>query len=485
MATVTRLSDMRATARQKALPTVAIDSSDLDRAQKFGKKPTGDFETRARVYNEVDSVFALTDLICANLARVPLVVESQDPDGSWEAAPDSSLAVLLRVVNEGETWRELLFAAILDLLLTGNAYWLMEYSPQARAAEGKLPPSELYWAPSYRMTVIPGAERLVDGYAYRSSAEAGKGKRFEWWEVLHFKTHNPQDRFYGTAPLAPLVNPVEIIVHATTWMRSFFRHQAQPGIVLTTDKALGQGVTPKDLKATVEEFKDVHKGSGSAFKTRVLTAGMKIDTYSLDPDKVQALETETALFTRMARTLKVPPMIAGIYESGNRALAEAQERAFWRNCIQAWASVFADERGHGTLNEKFVGMWAGEGTFRCRWDWTVVGALLDEEIKRATAAKALIGSMTLNEVRAKYHEAPPLQGGDIIWDGGRPVAWTEEAEEQALRMIELLAPAGLMSLPPARPEVKALPPGDGDPFGSTRRLTGTRRSRASTSPRPT
>ena len=487
MAQVKTLDEWRL--EQKALRTLPLDSSELERSRGQGLLTEDDYETYVRCYSEVDPIYALCWIIGINMCQVPLLVKEKQGE-EWVDAEDSTLAELLHFVNNSDTWTDLLYATIVDLLLTGNAYWDLEYDAGARGAKGQKPPSELYWLPSYRTTPIPGTKQLYDGFIYQSTTGSQESITFQPWEVFYVKTHNPQSRFVGVGPLRPLAGKIEIEVQSTTWMRSFYKHGAYPGVVMTTDKELGRGISRDDLKAAHEEFKDAHQGASKAFKPKFLTGGMKVQTITLNPDQAQPLAAHDAALKAMCRTLNVPPIMVGIWEGGSRALFEQQERSFWRNCIQPWWGLLAKADGSGALNEKFVTMWASEGEFRVWPDWSVVGALKADEVALATATQALLPTLTRNEIRAKYHDAPPLRGGDIIWENGKPVAWTKEAEPQALAILAAMAQPAFGGAPPLKAWLgyKALPEGEQrHPFSvtSTRQSTSGRRSLGLTNRKPT
>lgn len=111
--------------------------------------------------------------------------------------PNHPVEVLLRSPNPADTGIELFQHTTSSYLLNGNAVWWLN-----KANDGAIV-DEVWPIPFSAITPVPDKKLYISHYEYYP----GNGKtpmRLETWEICHFKTYNPNNRFIGLSPIESL-----------------------------------------------------------------------------------------------------------------------------------------------------------------------------------------------------------------------------------------------------------------------------------------
>jgi HK97 family phage portal protein len=111
--------------------------------------------------------------------------------------PNHDFELLIRNPNPADSGIEFLQYTASNYLLNGNAIWWLNRKEQNDV------PDEMWAIPFSMITPVPDQRLYIDHYDYFP----GNGKekmRLETWEIVHFKTYNPNNRFIGLSPLESL-----------------------------------------------------------------------------------------------------------------------------------------------------------------------------------------------------------------------------------------------------------------------------------------
>jgi HK97 family phage portal protein len=124
----------------------------------------------------------------------------------------------------------LIAGVIMHRSVAGNAYLEM-----VRSRAGKV--VELWPLRPDRMFVIPGStpDRYIDGYEYRL---ANQVYRLRAEDVIHIKTRNPLDDYYGLPPLAVVAQRVDLDAWIREFAAAFFRNSGVPAGLLQINRKL-------------------------------------------------------------------------------------------------------------------------------------------------------------------------------------------------------------------------------------------------------
>ncbi len=108
--------------------------------------------------------------------------------------PNHPYELLLRNPNEADSGLELAQYTVSNYLLNGNAVrWLN------RASKNDVP-DEIWSIPFSMIQSIPDQYLYIDHYDY-FPGNSKLPMRLETWEIVHYKTYNPNNRFVGLSPI--------------------------------------------------------------------------------------------------------------------------------------------------------------------------------------------------------------------------------------------------------------------------------------------
>lgn len=132
----------------------------------------------------------------------------------------------LRYPNPADSGIEFLQYTVSNYLLNGNSIWWCNRASQNQQ------PDEIWPVPFSMVTPVPDEFLYIDHYDYFPGA--GKPKmRLETYEIVHFKTYNPNSRFIGLSPLESLA----VTLHGDSAMRktntvNYAEHGGAPQSIL-------------------------------------------------------------------------------------------------------------------------------------------------------------------------------------------------------------------------------------------------------------
>lgn len=317
-------------------------------------------------------------------------------------------------------------------VLSGNSY-LTALRPTTR----KGPPQELWVQQPGRMRVIPASDGTVAAYRYTVS---GKYQDFAPEDVLHWKSFNPTDDWYGLSPVGVAGRIVDQMNSANDWNTALLQNMAKPGGFL-----VAQGNLPDNVYERLQlELKAQYGAAKNAGRPHLLEGGLDWKQVGLAPSDMDWLEGKKTNVREIAVILGVPSELLG--DSTNKTYSNYQEarRSFYAETVLPLMDVLRD-----LLNAWLVPMY-GENGLRLDYDRDDIEAL--QEDRDAMHARArenyASGLITLNEARDMIGK-DALPDGDVIL-----------APPRGLTLDQLLAgvalppaptPAGIPALPPAHP----------------------------------
>jgi len=307
--------------------------------------------------------------------------------------------------------------------LTGNAY----LHPVIDQTLGR--PSELWVMPSQWIEIVPGKQKLIDGFLYGASRE--QRRFFPDDEVIHFKRPNPADLYYGLGKAeaawgAAMANEA---IHEMDL--AFFANRARPDYLLTF-KGVAAPEEIERLEVQIDE-----KLRGRQRTGRFLTMSSDVDLKPMGfPTKDLAGRVE--IIEEIAAVFGVP---VSMLKANDPNLASAQVGfSSWKaNTILPLLRM--DEE---TLNQSLLPLFGIEDDAFLAYDNPV---LADErfEFERVRAAVSG-GLMTVNEARE-------LQG------------LPASADEAAEKLLFNNAPLGGVPTPSLPLPPEATPSGPAGPGG--------------------
>ena len=375
-----------------------------------------DFE---QAYREIEIIHRAVEMVIAACVDTPLKVTGQ--------TPAKKVNKLLNIrPNPFEDRVRFFRRALLDFHLDGNAFFYYDGN-------------DLYLLPANDVEVVPDPHTFVNHYNYlvsnqQSSDFFGYNKqtrkseaiRFEPHEIIHITSENTTSIFRGTSKLKPLLRLIELYYYMINFQRQFFKNNAIPGFVLTTDNILSKRVKERLLDGWRNSYTTIFD---NARHPAILDGGLKIDQFS--QVKFQELDFENSIERiqqDMAKALGVPYVLL---KSGNNANIDANQKLFYQHTVMPILNQFCSA---------FM-LFFNNGV-QIKPDKLTIPALRPDERTQSIYYSTLVntGIITPNEARVGLG-FPSIDGEDSIrvpqnitgsatdaTQGGRPP--NEESENQ-------------------------------------------------------
>lgn len=331
----------------------------------------------------------------------------------------------------------LIAGVIMHRAVAGNAYL-----EKVRSRAGKV--VELWPLRPDRVFIVPGSDnsRYIDGYDYRLP---DRSWRIPAEDVIHIKTRNPLDDYYGLPPLAVVASRVDLDAWMREFAASFFRNAGVPAGLLQ----IMHKVERSEREMIMNRYRSDYGGSGGWHKLMVLDGdgkepaatytpmGMPLGERGLVmPDLVEINEA------RVVAPFGVPLQLIGTrlgMQTKYSNWKEARE-SFWQETLMPLYAEIASRISAGLVDEF-------DGFDFLEFDLSKVQALAEDEDKKHTRVRAdfAAGLLTREEGRvALGHEAEPDQSHHWLYQAGLVESAVNEPEPDSA------------ALPPANGRVPAL-----------------------------
>ena len=350
-----------------------------------------DFE---QAYREIEVVHRSVEMVINACVEIPLIVEGSSPAKKVNR-------MLNYKPNPFEDRVRLFRRAFLDFMLDGNAFFY--YDGQ-----------DLFLLPANDVEVVPDSQTFVSHYNYLVHNQQandfygfGAGKttrkseaiRFEPHEIIHIYTENENSIFRGVSRLKAILGLMEVYYYMIKFQRQFFKNNALPGFVLTTDNILSQRVKQRLLEAWRSTYTTIFDG---ARNPAILDGGLKIDKFStVNFDQLDFENSIERIQIDMAKAIGVPYVLL---KSGNNANIEANQKLFYLHTVLPILNQFTSAFQH------FF-----NGGVTIRPDRLSVPALQPDNRTQAVYYSTLVntGIITPNEAREGLR-FPKLEDNDTI-----------------------------------------------------------------------
>jgi len=267
-------------------------------------------------YGDAGWVYACANRIAKKASAAEMKLYAKKSNGEYEEVKQHIFLDVLESPNEAMDEVYLRFLMHLHMELAGEAFWYVVPNQVGG-------PSAIYPLMPNRVTVVPGTEKLIQGYIYQVGSEKVS---FETNEIIHFKYPNPDpDEFFrGASPIKAARYAIATNQNAEEWNYRFFKNSARPDGYLKTDKRLDDNEVER-LRRLWEKH---HRGVKKSHKVAIAQQGLEYKEVGLshkDMDFIQQLDKTR---DKILAIYGVPKSILGLVEDVNRANAFQDELNF-------------------------------------------------------------------------------------------------------------------------------------------------------------
>ena len=326
---------------------------------------------------------------------MPWIVEEKKGD-DWVKTEKHPLALLIARPNPSESWYELVYGAMQQLDLSGDAF-LTEIKAGSRGL-----PRELWLLPSKWMKIKPGAESLIDYYEY----DNGIKRKIMSEDMCHISLPNPDSPYFGQPTLKAAGLATDVDREASIWNKVSLQNRGASEIHIKVP----DGTTPDQVDSIKKRYKEKQSGPVNA-REPLVTSG---DVVNLGQTAVELdfVNSRRAVWTEICAVFGLSLANLGMTEAVNLANAQAMDKALWQNTIIPLLELLERQLNHQLASEF-------GSDVRMRPDLFNVEALQDSKSEKLAAAQALFGMGVPFNVLDQRLELGigEIEGGDVGYIG--------------------------------------------------------------------
>lgn len=377
---------------------------------KAGLTGAGYDKLSAEGYAQCVVAFACINMKAAAVASVDLQLYKRGKKGKLVKVEKSDLLTLMENPNPAQSGREFMRYLTSYQQLSGNAYVFGNGIVAARR-NGK-PPSELQLLNPGKVKIEPGTGMFPKQYEYRQNQNAVTAFPVDQLTgrsaILHLKSFNPLNPWYGMSPLEAAALGVDIHNDGQRWNKGLIANGARPSGALVVQAADGQPASlSEDQYVRVKQMIDEQfSGSGNAGRPMLLEGGLDWKEMSLNPKDMEFLQGKHSAARDIALAFGVPPQLLGIPGDNTYSNYSEAKTAFWTDTVlpQLGWTLDAFNRWLTPLYGPDLFLW---------YDEEMIPALEPVRKQKAERINAA-GYMTINEKR-RAMGLDDVEGGDVIF----------------------------------------------------------------------
>lgn len=328
-------------------------------------------------------VLACCRILAETIAGLPVNVHRRKPEGDMIASEIPLHKILSFAPNGWQTKFEFFEQIVMHLCLWGNSY--------TRIRSGKYGSvSELDNLHPINMQV----ERLENGrlrYSY-SNPETGRIERYTQDQIMHCRWTAEADGIKGMVPIQIAREAIALARACEIHAAKFWANSARPGVVLQTDGPL----SAEAAQQLRDNWERIHAGVSSAYRTAVLTGGLKATELGFTNEASQFVASRAFQSEEIARVYRLPLSLLRGESGGN---LEISGREFVNHTLMPWL-----RRIESSISRSLI---YDDDEFYARFD--VRELLRGDSNSRASYLSTMmnLGIYTLNDAR-RYEGLPPV-----------------------------------------------------------------------------
>lgn len=323
--------------------------SSISRAEVQGLPPVRWSERNARTfasegYERCVIVARCVQIVSRSIASIPVCVEINKKE-----VENHPLLALLEKPNPTMGRLSFIERAMSFHQITGQSFI------ECLKAGGT--PKELWvWEP-YSMKVLEPKKGMIPlGYQF----DNGNPQQKRTWDVdaingfgdmLHFKTFNPLDMWYGLSPIANAAYAADQHNEANVWNMRMLKNVAVPSGAVVNKQEL----TENQFSRFKKELDETYSGANNARRPMVLSGELSWVPMSLSPLEMDWLNGKNLSAREIAAAFGVPTQVIPIQGDQTFANYEQARLALWQDTVIPLAKTF-----YSDLSRWFSGMYGEE-----------------------------------------------------------------------------------------------------------------------------
>ena len=298
-------------------------------------------------YAECVVAFACINRIAAAVASVePQLFRKNAKTGKLEKLEVGPLLDLIQSPNPAQSGKDFLRHLVCYHQLAGNAYVFGNGIDPTKTKPK--PPTELQILNPGKMKIQPGPGLFPLGYEYKPNSNAATVYPVDQIAgrsaILHLKTFNPLNAWYGMSPLEAAALGVDIHNDGQKWNKGLIANGARPSGALTVQGSDGKPSTLSEEQylRVKEMIDDQFSGSNNAGRPMLLEGGLEWKEMSLNPKDMEFLNGKHSAARDIALAFGVPPQLLGIPGDSTFNNYESAMLSFWTETVLPLLGIVFD-----------------------------------------------------------------------------------------------------------------------------------------------
>ena len=306
----------------------------ISQINQMGLPPVSWSERTARTYTTEGYercviVARCIQIVSRAVASIPICVEVGEKE-----VEEHPLIALMKRPNPMQGQDKFIEQVLTYYLVTGNTYI------EALTA-GNMPKELWSWAPYAMKVETPKKGMVPRGYTY----DDGNPQHKRTWEIdpvtglgemIHLKTVNPLDPWYGLSPIAHAAFAADQHNEANTWNMRMLQNASVPSGAVMSKSDMTDG----QYKRFKEEMESSYQGSKNARRPMVLSGDLSWIAMSLSPLEMDWLNGKNLSAREIAAAFGVPTQVIPIQGDQTFANYEQARLALWQDTVIPLANSF-------------------------------------------------------------------------------------------------------------------------------------------------
>ena len=341
------------------------------------------------------TLYACITLIAGDIAKLRPKLVEKDANGIWTEVESPAFSPVLRKPNHYQTRVDFFEWWMLSKLCHGNTYAL-------KARDGRGVVVALYILDPYRVTPLVAPDGSV--FYQLSQDELNTLTQpitVPAREIIHDTCCPLFHPLVGVTPIYAAGYPAIQGLNTRSASDKFFQNGSKPGGVLSAPGAISQ-----ETAARLKAYWDTNFSGDNVGKIAVLGDGLKYEAMSLTAEQSQLVEQLQMTDEDICKTFHVPRYKVGVGDDPTYNNVAALNQAYYSDCLQKHLEKLEIKLDEGLELTTVPGRTLGVEFER---DDLIQ---MDAATRVETAGKAIGAGASPNEVRRRWLDFGPVEGGE-------------------------------------------------------------------------
>lgn len=411
----------------------------IDRSRKMR------YQTYYEMYKQHPTVRAAIEKVAKVAVANGYKFVPQQADEELTKSKVDALRKFFRTSNGSQ----LLRAAYKDLLIYGEAFWLIIQDGSSAAT----PLSARRLHPQYMDEMTTAGE--LTGWRFGPIGDSDQAIEYKAFQVVHFKFDDPDNDIRGLSLLSSLELTVASDLFAMKFNERFFENSAHTGVIFNMKNS-----TPDEVERNRTWMEQNYVGTENAHKPVILEGDIEISKSVSTRAEMQFIEGRKFNRQEILSVLDVDPTKIGVNEDSNRSSSKEADNTFRQENVAPLQLVVEEE-----INNHLIMTLFGWDDILFRQNDASRRDQLD--MMKLYAEAERLGVFAINEVRAELG-LPPITGGSVHFvqtaAGAIPVEWLDDVAKRLITPNgQPISGQGTANQPvPGQGQVPEDPTGDDD-----------------------